>query len=102
MEKIYSIGPDECYDVPNSEGLQWLVYWYESGYYDGQGQAVALWEDGSVTVKDLSHCSCYGPFDSWGKDNVTIEEVLREKDDVHDLDIMEDIMVKIRELMNVS
>lgn len=103
MEKIYNVGTDVSYDLPSEDGLQWLVYSY-SDYdgYSGGGQAVALWEDGFVTVKDLGHCSCYGPFDSWGKDNITIEEVLREKDGIHDLDIMEDIMVKIRELMNVS
>jgi len=80
--------------------LQWLVYSYEDyDGYSGGGQAVALTNDGMVLVKDLGHCSCYGPFDGWGDKPITVEELLRAKEDVHDLQIMEDVMVKVRELL---
>jgi hypothetical protein len=103
MEKIYSVGTHVPYDLPSEEGLKWLVYCYEDyDGYSGGGQAVGMLDDGSVKVADLGHCSCYGAFDAWERAvPVTIEEVLRQKDDIHDLDIMEDILVKIRELMNV-
>lgn len=102
MEKIYNVGTEVPYDLPTDDGLQWLVYLYEDyDGYSGGGQAVALTIDGTVLVKDLGHCSCYGPFDCWetSSQKITVEELLREKDDVHDIIIKEEIMSKAKELL---
>lgn len=53
------------YDFKNVE-FDFLAYWYESGCYDGDGFAVFRKKTNAGFRwfgKDLSHCSCYGPFD---------------------------------------
>lgn len=102
--QIYQVGSDvpELYDYELvDDDYEWLVHSYSNGYYDGYGQAVALHKNGTVYVKSLDHCSCYGPFDSWETSSlkITVEELLREKDSVHDIHISEDIMTKVRELL---
>lgn len=102
--KIYNVGPDELCDwdlEQVGEGYDWLVYWYEVGCYDGDGEAVALRKDGMVEIKCLGHCSCYGPMDDWatGISEVSLEELLRDKDSVHDIAVREEIMSKVRELV---
>ncbi|MFA5572276.1 MAG: hypothetical protein WDA42_04150 [Candidatus Bathyarchaeia archaeon] len=100
--EVYNIGPDDVGELPDGTDIRWIVYWYESYGYDGLGQAVILWLDDSVTIQDLGHCSCYGPFESMGKDNTTLADILRKNDNIHDLNIREDIMLKIRKLLNLS
>lgn len=71
--KIYSVGPDEeIIDQSFQDGVKWIVYWYESGSYDGSGSAYCKFETGEYGFLGLGHCSCYGPFDvseghSWDK-----------------------------------
>ena len=102
--KIYQAGPDkpDLYEYEMcQEAYQWLVHWYEDGGYDGSGQAVALHQDGTVYVKNLDHCSCYGPFDSWETScqKITVEELLRDKDSIHDIEIRDEIMTEVRKLL---
>jgi len=113
--KIYDVGPDklEDYDLnwvggykedhqQGDGGYEWVVYWYENEYYEGYGQAVALRKDGLVEVKDLSHCSCYGPMEHWATEasTISVEELLRKKDNVHDLQIREEVEEKVRQLIS--
>ena len=104
--KIYNVGKDVPYDLPSEDDSTyvWLVFDYEDGGYDGQGTAVALGVDGLIYVKDLSHCSCYGPFDGFGygkwSPGVTIMEYMRPKDSVHDMDIVDVIHQKVVKLLN--
>ena len=104
MMKIYQLGDELCdWDLNevSDADFEWLIHDYEIGCYDGSGQAVALGKDGRVWVKDLGHCSCYGPMDSWetGCSIITVEELLREKDDVHDIRINGTILSKAKELL---
>ena len=102
--KIYNVGPDELtdYGLKYMDGAyKWLVYWYEIGGYDGSGEAVALREDGMLVVKNLGHCSCYGPMEDWatGSSVVSRDEYLRKKEDIHDLTVMEAVDEKVRKLL---
>lgn len=58
-----------------------IVYDYTRGDYDGSGVAIAVTASGDVYEKDLSHCSCYGPFgyDSreWTKVSPTPTDLVR-------------------------
>lgn len=67
--------PDIQYNWGDAEKLQdWdiktltdarvekCVYWYVSGSYEGNGEAL-MYREGSWHYKHLGHCSCYGPFD---------------------------------------
>lgn len=52
----------EDYELAPVEKLNvdWFVYYYEYGDYEGNGFAV--WKkDGKYFYGDLGHCSCYGP-----------------------------------------
>lgn len=49
--------PSMDYDV--------LITDYEIGDYCGSGEAVGI-KDNQIDVYNLSHCSCYGPFDGGG------------------------------------
>lgn len=59
--KVTQLGPDTPYDLKDL-GTDWvhLIHWYEQGYYEGDGQAVA-WDGEKFYVWSLCHCSCYGP-----------------------------------------
>lgn len=103
MVEIYNVGQDVPYDLPDQdERFEWLVYWYEDGGYDGNGECVGYnKEDGMLYTKNLGHCSCYGPFDGWGTDctKVTPEEFFRDKDSIFDPDNMDVIKKKVAELI---
>jgi hypothetical protein len=47
-----------------------VVYWYQSGSYDGSGTAVIVDEDNNYHEIDLGHCSCYGPLDDLANPNL--------------------------------
>lgn len=99
---VHSVGPDDPYDIGNVclEDYQWFVYWYEDMGYDGRGQAVALRKDGLVDVLNLGHCSCYGAIDGMDvQATVDMNELLRDKDDIHDLDVRQEIKSKVREII---
>ena len=95
----------EAYDEYCFEGCkdqyEWLVYWYESGYYDGQGQAVALRKDGLLELYDLGHCSCYGPFDAFGMNasKITQEQFFEEEKNVLDSIQYDEIRKKVVKLL---
>ena len=40
-----------------------LIHCYHDGGYDGHGVAVYLDNKGDWHLDEISHCSCYGPFD---------------------------------------
>lgn len=105
--ELYKVGKDDLgqydlYDV-DPEKFEWLVYSYDFwGQYEGDGEAVALGKDGLLYVHDMSHCSCYGPMDQFGnKGTMTVEEFLREKDDVHDYQARDEVESKVRMLLDV-
>lgn len=67
---VYNVGPDEldgCFTIFEPDGsfatLDWLVYCYEQGSYDGSGEAVG-YINGKLYCTSLGHCSCYGPWDN--------------------------------------
>lgn len=102
--QIYQVGPDAPYDLVEDDRFEWCVYWYEDGGYDGSGEAVALCkEDGLLYVKNLGHCSCYGPMDGGldSGDKITRENFLSEKDDIISYDARKEIKEKVRELIPV-
>jgi hypothetical protein len=105
--EIYNVGKDELRDWNftdiKGELYRWMVYDYVDGGYDGDGTAVAYREDaGLLYCKNLSHCSCYGPLDSWETSCVkmTVEEFLRDKDSIMDYDCKDAIKRKVRELVS--
>lgn len=102
--KIYQVGPNVPYDLPGEENqdFEWVVFWYEDGGYDGSGEAVGLRkQDGLLYVKNLEHCSCYGPMDGGLESGglFTVEEFLNHKDNVLDFDARKEIKDKIAELL---
>ena len=105
--KIYQVGPDVPYDLPgeDNEQFEWVVFWYEDGGYDGSGEAVALCkDDGLLYIKDLGHCSCYGPMDGGMEsgDKMTVEKFLEDKDDIHSYDARKEIKDKVSELVSLA
>jgi hypothetical protein len=103
--RIYNVGTDELSDWDFNEVSQdkykWIVYWYENGGYDGNGEAVALGkDDDKLYCKNLGHCSCYGPMDSWetGCTMMSVDEFLKDKDDIFEYDCKEEIKKKVRRL----
>jgi hypothetical protein len=67
---------DEDPSVPSDE-LLWLVTDYKSGDYDGEGRALGRRATGEFVEWDLSHCSCYGPFEHRPVE-VSLEDINRE------------------------
>lgn len=91
-----------CDDPDITGNYIWIVSDYQSGSYEGSGQAVALTTDGNLLVwESLSHCSCYGP-DECTFDTYSIEEFLRNKDCVHDLHLQDNITSKVKELLECN
>ncbi len=56
---LYQVGPEslDADYVPKGR-YQWVVYWYESGCYSGDGDAIS-WDGAVLRSHNLSHCSCY-------------------------------------------
>lgn len=78
----------------------YAVYYYTENGYDGDGQIIIKTAGNKFYFKDLSHCSCYGPLDGGGQ--LTNLDIILNSDDIHDLDVMECIRMKIRELEGVQ
>ncbi len=116
---VYAVGPDGFTDYEEEKiiagnSYRWIVYWYESGCYDGTGMAFALREDGMVDAGMLGHCSCYGPLDDWPDNTQDMHETLREMifdserpggekrrmPEDYDYAMWQAIGVKIRELLD--
>lgn len=107
MMEIYSVGPDESYDigcdnVVKNEEYVWMIYWYYAGNYEGDGDAVCLGKDGMLYQYHLGHCSCYGPFDDFGfnRNGRTVQEYLGDVEKPFELD-REEIVDKVKELLGV-
>lgn len=101
--QVYQVGPDVPYDLPEGDDrFEWIVHYYEDGGYDGSGEAVGLnKEDGLLYVKNLGHCSCYGPFDGGmdGADKYEVAKFLEDKDDIMSYDAGKEIKDKVKELL---
>jgi hypothetical protein len=69
---------------------------YHIGDYCGDGSALVLGPDNKVREYNLSHCSCYGPFDNDGVVQTwdSIDEFLSGHEDVTHTTI-EDITVEV-------
>lgn len=86
---FYRVGPDELgeYDmdkiIESRADYRWVVYWYRTDSYDGEGLAVALRRDGKIDHANMGHCSCYGPTEKWPDETVDLKEfvevVLRQE-----------------------
>lgn len=84
--KIYSVGPDDDavdentikYSFREDVGVEFVVYWYEAGSYEGSGTAYLKDSTGNWWTRSLGHCSCYDPWDSdsGGWDIVYYEEMM--------------------------
>lgn len=99
---VFSVGPDELpeYELPNVEDYIWLVYWYENYGYEGSGEAVALDKEGHLQYSRLEHCSCYGAMEGFPcKTFMTVEEFFAPKENIHDVDFMDEIKEKVKLLM---
>lgn len=106
MFEIFQVGPDQLSEwdlkeVQDDGRFEWLVYWYEDGGYDGSGEAVALGKDGLLYIKNLGHCSCYGPMDGWATDcdKTTAQEFFKKKESIFELEVKDEIYKKVRELI---
>lgn len=102
--EIYNVGVDELanYELECRDDFKFIVYQYENYGYEGDGEAVGLClTDNMLYIKNLSHCSCYGPMDGGieSGDKMTIEDFLSEKEDVHAYDALKAIKDKVRELL---
>lgn len=42
-------------------GVSVFAYWYGCGCYEGTGNAIYKAADGKWNLRNLGHCSCYGP-----------------------------------------
>ena len=102
--EVFSVGPDELssyeIDEVKNENAKYLVYSYENFGYEGSGDAIVINNDNSLIHHELSHCSCYGPFDGGGT-SVSIEDVLAPKESVHEFDCAEEIKSKVKELLGL-
>lgn len=106
MENYYSVGKDELcgrdfsYITDNDKtDIEWIVYHYTSDWYEGSGEAIVK-KDNKYYYYDLGHCSCYGPLEGSPTEH-SLQEILSDKDNVHDFDVCQEIKDKIRELENV-
>lgn len=45
------------------KNVLFVIYWYGSAPYEGAGDLVVVFDDGSVDTIGLRHCSCNGPLD---------------------------------------
>ena len=95
MEK-YSVGKDEIdWGWHHIQDVDWFVYWYENGYYEGNGFAVAK-RGNELELYNLGHCSCYGPLENNPFDKISIERFLEGR--VTD-NIPEEVSTKVLELL---
>lgn len=103
--QIYNVGPDRFDEsdfkyVPLDQEYKWAVVWYIHYGPEGDGEVVALGMDGLLHYKGLGHCSCFGPLDEWEAcETVTIEEFLRPKDSIHDLEFRKEVEQLVRSLL---
>lgn len=96
---LYQVGPDAIDEEYVTRPYRWVVYWYECGQWDGDGDAIS-YDGESLRSHNLSHCSCYSPEDGLNKgDVVTVEDLTSTS--VLD-NYRQDIVEKVLELLGVS
>lgn len=55
-----------CEELENNKDIQLIVYRYEEGFYNGEGQlACYSTEKQMFWLYDMGHCSCFGPYSSY-------------------------------------
>ncbi|MGL5013761.1 MAG: hypothetical protein ACRC6V_05645 [Bacteroidales bacterium] len=66
----YNDGHEDDIGLSNTEkeflesiGVVKIIGWYGSGSYEGSGEALIVFNDGTLRLENLGHCSCYGPWD---------------------------------------
>lgn len=103
--QIYNVGPDS-FDESDFENIlrdyeyKWIVVYYINYGWEGDGELLALGMDGVLHHKALGHCSCFSPLDEWDQcEKITIEEFLRVKDSIHDIEFREEVDEKVRSLL---
>ena len=82
-------------------GVSIIIYWYGTGDYCGDGEAILKTKDGWRTAS-LGHCSCYGPFDAIDTgssvlDGTTLEEIKKNSTKEY-LDRIIDLLDKAKKL----
>lgn len=98
--KIYNIGPDELskWDIGQIDiELDWIVVFYENYGYEGSGEAVG-YRDGKLYVKNLGHCSCYGPVED-GFGEFSVEDFREALDSIHSYIDTPGVEEKVLELL---
>jgi len=65
------------YELKDQSQILWVAGWYEPGGYDGDGEALVAYKDGTFEWKGLGHCSCYGPWDGVKEKGAQDAEYLR-------------------------
>lgn len=97
--QVFNVGPEEIC-IPIGDPYDWLVYWYQSGSYEGDGVA-AYKKDGKFGWANLGHCSCYGPEEQLGlaeMDIVSLIQDLTTNNGDYDHDRMAPVKAKVIEL----
>lgn len=98
--KTYSVGRDtidyfEEFER-NHPNIEYIVYEYEVGSWDGGGSAILKTRDGQFYNINLDHCSCYGPGE-WKGDLISLETIL-DSDNILDDPVDDVIRAKVRQL----
>lgn len=90
------------YDLEDiiKKNLDWLVYHYERGDYEGSGYAVSS-KDGVLREHNLGHCSCYGPVEQWGETEVPPEYFLEFDESIFSAARSgeDEVKMKVREIL---
>jgi hypothetical protein len=76
MEIVALNGELSEYEIKAVSSHSKIVYHYTDGGYDGWGELIGWNEDGSLSVYDLGHCSCFGPTDEGPYETLTVEEYI--------------------------
>jgi len=115
---IYKL-KDECEIETHRTDFDWCVYYYEDHMdeYYGSGTSVAYSsKENLLYVKNLGHCSCFGPMDTGyyteevgvgveGGEAITPEDFLKEAPDPKSmLTENEDVLIykKVKELLEAK
>ncbi|MGL5566017.1 MAG: hypothetical protein ACRDC4_09850 [Plesiomonas sp.] len=61
-----------------SQGVVKIIGWYGSGSYEGSGEALIVFNDGTLNLRNLGHCSCYGPWEDLEEIKGRPAEVVRK------------------------
>lgn len=75
---LVSAGPDDLHISNLPPDVRWIVYHYTNGGYDGSGEALLAFADGTFDFANLGHCSCNSPEDDFPKAGFfSRDEILR-------------------------